>query len=158
MKVGKIEIVQDALIKGLENKNPKTLQTCLDILKRSIIEFDSKKIPVKPILNHFSKLFDDRDKMVRDKAKQLAVEMYRWVGNILISQLKELNKPTLFQELVEEFATVMPNVATELQAVEIISMLPKDFKLKLVIQNQCKTYIYSAGPGTRFYVNVRKIT
>lgn len=98
----KQEIVQEELIKGLENKQPKIVQACLEILRRSINEFSSKTIPIKPIIKHVPKLLEDRDKMVRDETKLLAIEMYRWAGQAIMPQLQAI-KPSLLQELEEEF-------------------------------------------------------
>jgi cytoskeleton-associated protein 5 len=98
----KQEIVQEELIKGLENKQPKIVQACLEILRRAINEFSSKTIPIKPIIKHVPKLLEDRDKNVRDEAKLLVVEMYRWAGEAIKSQLQGI-KPVLLTELEEEF-------------------------------------------------------
>lgn len=98
----KQEIVQEELIKGLENKQPKIVQACLEILRRAINEFSSKTIPIKPIIKFVPKLLEDRDKMVRDETKLLAVEMYRWAGQAIMPQLQGI-KPVLLEELETEF-------------------------------------------------------
>jgi cytoskeleton-associated protein 5 len=98
----KQEIVQEELIKGLDNKQPKIVQACLEILRRAISEFSSKVVPIKPIIKFVPKLLEDRDKTVRDETKLLAVEMYRWAGAAIMPQLQSI-KPALLQELDEEF-------------------------------------------------------
>ena len=59
----KQEIVQEELIKGLDNKQPKIVQSCLEILRRCISEFSSKTMPIKPIIKTIPKLLEDRDKV-----------------------------------------------------------------------------------------------
>ncbi|RNA27578.1 cytoskeleton-associated 5 isoform X1 [Brachionus plicatilis] len=98
----KQETVQEELIKGLENKQPKVVQACLEILRRAISEFSSKTLPIKPIVKFIPKLLEDRDKNVREEAKLMAVEMYRWVGQAIMPQFQGL-KPTVMQELEEGF-------------------------------------------------------
>ena len=98
----KQEIVQEELIKGLDNKQPKIVQACLEILRRAINEFSSKVMPIKPIIKFVPKLLEDRDKTVRDEAKLLAVEMYKWAGAAIMPQLQSL-KPALLGELEDEF-------------------------------------------------------
>lgn len=98
----KHEIVQEELIKGLDNKQPKIVQACLEILRRAIAEFSSKTVPIKPIIKFVPKLLEDRDKIVRDETKLLAVEMYRWAGAAIMPQLQSV-KPSLLQELEEAF-------------------------------------------------------
>uniref|UniRef100_A0A8B9QFH8 Cytoskeleton associated protein 5 n=1 Tax=Apteryx owenii TaxID=8824 RepID=A0A8B9QFH8_APTOW len=135
-------------------------------------EFGSKIISLKPIIKVLPKLFESREKAVRDEAKLLAVEIYRWIRdalrpplqNINSVQLKELEeewvklssaapKQTRFlrsqQELKAKFEQqqavgdadgggddgdeAVPQVdAYELlEAVEILSKLPKDFYDKI---------------------------
>jgi len=44
----------------------------------------------------------DRDKTVRDEGKQLAVEIYRWIGAAMKAQISTLPQVTL-KELEDEF-------------------------------------------------------
>ena len=100
----KQEIVQEELIKGLDNKQPKIVQACLEILRRAINEFSSKTMPIKPVIKFVPKLLEDRDKIVRDETKLLAIEMYRWAGAAIMPQLQGYK---LLDELEAEFkATV----------------------------------------------------
>jgi len=50
-------------------------------------------------------LLEDRDKTVRDETKAMVVEMYRWVGVALKSQLTSL-KPVQMTELEAEFEKI----------------------------------------------------
>uniref|UniRef100_A0A8B9QT94 Cytoskeleton associated protein 5 n=1 Tax=Apteryx owenii TaxID=8824 RepID=A0A8B9QT94_APTOW len=172
IEIEKGEAVQEELLKGLDNKNPKIIVACIETLRKALSEFGSKIISLKPIIKVLPKLFESREKAVRDEAKLLAVEIYRWIRdalrpplqNINSVQLKELEeewvklssaapKQTRFlrsqQELKAKFEQqqavgdadgggddgdeAVPQVdAYELlEAVEILSKLPKDFYDKI---------------------------
>ncbi|XP_075783716.1 cytoskeleton-associated protein 5 isoform X3 [Pelodiscus sinensis] len=173
IEIEKGEPVQEELLKGLDNKNPKIIVACIETLRKALSDFGSKIISLKPIIKVLPKLFESREKAVRDEAKLLAVEIYRWIRdalrpplqNINSVQLKELEeewvklppaapKQTRFlrsqQELKAKFEQqqaaggdadgggddgdeVVPQVdAYELlEAVEILSKLPKDFDDKI---------------------------
>ncbi|XP_069714066.1 cytoskeleton-associated protein 5 isoform X4 [Phaenicophaeus curvirostris] len=173
IEIEKGEAVQEELLKGLDNKNPKIIVACIETLRRALSEFGSKIISLKPIIKVLPKLFESREKAVRDEAKLLAVEIYRWIRfalrpslqNINSVQLKELEeewvkvssavpKQTRFlrsqQELKakfeqqqatggdadggddeEEEAVPQVDAYELLEAVEILSKLPKDFYEKI---------------------------
>jgi cytoskeleton-associated protein 5 len=98
----KQEAVQEELLKGLENKQPKIVHSCVEILRMAIREFGSKIMPIKPIIKHVPKLLEDRDKNVRDETKLLVIEMHRWAGVAIMPQLQAV-KPVLLAELDEGF-------------------------------------------------------
>lgn len=172
IEIEKAEVVQDELIKGLDNKNPKIVVACIETLRKALCEFGSKIITLKPIVKVLPKLFESREKAVRDEAKLLAVEIYRWIRdalrpplqNITSVQLKELEeewvklptsppKQTRFlrsqQDLKAKFEQQQAAGGDEadgevdeeiearmdpyelLEAVEILSKLPKDFYEKI---------------------------
>ena len=172
VEIEKGESVQEELLKGLDNKNPKIIVACIETLRKALSEFGSKIISLKPIIKVLPKLFESRDKAVRDEAKLFAIEIYRWnrdavkhtLQNINSVQLKELEeewvklptgapKPSRFlrsqQELEAkleqqqsaggdaegggDYGDEVPQVdAYELlDAVEILSKLPKDFYDKI---------------------------
>lgn len=54
-------------------------------------EFGSKIILLKPIIKVLPKLFESRDKAVRDEAKLIAVEIYRWIRDALRHPLQNIN-------------------------------------------------------------------
>ncbi len=101
----KQEQVQEELIKGMESKQPKVVQSCLEIYRTAVNLFSSKTITLKPVIKHVAKLLEDRDKSVRDECKQLCVEMYRWAGEAIMPQLQQL-KPILLTELKEAFESI----------------------------------------------------
>uniref|UniRef100_A0A670J514 Cytoskeleton associated protein 5 n=1 Tax=Podarcis muralis TaxID=64176 RepID=A0A670J514_PODMU len=65
-------------------------------------EFGSKIISLKPIIKVLPKLFESREKAVRDEAKLLAVEIYRWIRDALRPPLQNINSVQL-KELEEEW-------------------------------------------------------
>ncbi|CAM4795603.1 unnamed protein product [Rotaria magnacalcarata] len=95
--------IEDELIKGLDNKQPKIVQACLELLRRGLSEFGSKILPIKPFLKQVIPLLEDRDKSVRDEAKLLLVEVYRWIGKQTLTPLIQNVKPIQMQELQTEF-------------------------------------------------------
>uniref|UniRef100_A0A670J340 Cytoskeleton associated protein 5 n=1 Tax=Podarcis muralis TaxID=64176 RepID=A0A670J340_PODMU len=145
IEIEKGEIVQEELLKGLDNKNPKIIVACIETLRKALSEFGSKIISLKPIIKVLPKLFESREKAVRDEAKLLAVEIYRWIRDALRPPLQNINSvqvslpPTSRSGyiFVRSFdlrrAGAVPQVdAYELlEAVEILSKLPKDFYDKI---------------------------
>lgn len=83
IEIEKHEAVQEELIKGMEQKNPKIVAACVNASTISLKEFGNKIVSVKPLLKKIGQLLSDRDKTVRDETKLMIVEMYRWVGSAL---------------------------------------------------------------------------
>ncbi|XP_006865128.1 PREDICTED: cytoskeleton-associated protein 5 isoform X2 [Chrysochloris asiatica] len=172
IEIEKGEAVQDELLKGLDNKNPKIIVACIETLRKALSEFGSKIILLKPIIKVLPKLFESREKAVRDEAKLIAVEIYRWIRdalrpplqNINSVQLKELEeewvklptgapRPTRFLRSQQELEAKLEQQQSAggdaegggddgdevpqidayelLEAVEILSKLPKDFYDKI---------------------------
>uniref|UniRef100_A0A8D3BR60 Cytoskeleton associated protein 5 n=1 Tax=Scophthalmus maximus TaxID=52904 RepID=A0A8D3BR60_SCOMX len=102
MEIEKAEVVQDELLKGLDNKNPKIVVACLEALRKALSEFGSKIVTLKPVVKALPKQFESREKAVRDEAKQLAVEIYRWIRDALRPPLQNINSVQL-KELEEEW-------------------------------------------------------
>ncbi|KAH0620748.1 hypothetical protein JD844_021478 [Phrynosoma platyrhinos] len=102
IEIEKGEIVQEELLKGLDNKNPKIIVACIETLRRALSEFGSKIISLKPVIKVLPKLFESREKAVRDEAKLLAVEIYRWIRDALRPPLQNINSLQL-KELEEEW-------------------------------------------------------
>lgn len=95
----------DELIKGFENKNPKILLSCVSTVLQALREFGSKVVNVKPLVKKIPQLLSDRDKLVRDEAKQLTVEIFRWIGPVFKTQIQSVPQVTL-TELEAEFEKV----------------------------------------------------
>ncbi|TSQ92631.1 Cytoskeleton-associated protein 5 [Bagarius yarrelli] len=172
VEIEKAEIVQDELIKGLDNKNPKIIVACIETLRKALSEFGSKIITLKPVVKVLPKLFESREKAVRDEAKLLAVEIYKWIRDALRTPLQNINSVQL-KELEEEWVKLPTGVPKQsrflrsqqdlkakfeqqqaaggdeadgddddvaetqvdpyelLEAVEILSKIPKDFYEKI---------------------------
>uniref|UniRef100_A0A671X895 Cytoskeleton associated protein 5 n=1 Tax=Sparus aurata TaxID=8175 RepID=A0A671X895_SPAAU len=65
-------------------------------------EFGSKIVTLKPVVKILSKQFESREKAVRDEAKLLAVEIYKWIRDALRPPLQNINSVQL-KELEEEW-------------------------------------------------------
>ncbi|KAG7257363.1 hypothetical protein CRUP_022799 [Coryphaenoides rupestris] len=73
IEIEKAEAVQEELIKGLDNKNPKVVLACVETIRKSLCEFGAKTVAVKPIVKVLPKLFESRDK-AEDKKWQIRKE------------------------------------------------------------------------------------
>uniref|UniRef100_A0A8C7D9G2 Cytoskeleton associated protein 5 n=1 Tax=Oncorhynchus kisutch TaxID=8019 RepID=A0A8C7D9G2_ONCKI len=65
-------------------------------------EFGSKIITLKPVVKVLPKQFESREKAVRDEAKLLSVEIYKWIRDALRPPLQGINSVQL-KELEEEW-------------------------------------------------------
>ncbi|KAK4303692.1 hypothetical protein Pmani_024319 [Petrolisthes manimaculis] len=101
-EIEKYEVVQEELMKGFTQKNPKVVAACVRTLTTALREFGLKVINLKPLIKQMHTLLEDRDKNVREEGKKLVVEMYRWIGQALKPQMSSL-KPVQIQELESEF-------------------------------------------------------
>ncbi|XP_077424223.1 cytoskeleton-associated protein 5 isoform X2 [Vanacampus margaritifer] len=102
IEIEKAEVVQDELLKGLDNKNPKIVVACIETLRKALSEFGSKIATLKPVVKVLPKQFESREKAVRDEAKMLAVEIYKWIRDALRPSLQNINS-VLLKELEEEW-------------------------------------------------------
>uniref|UniRef100_A0A8C7YVM3 Cytoskeleton associated protein 5 n=1 Tax=Oryzias sinensis TaxID=183150 RepID=A0A8C7YVM3_9TELE len=108
IEIEKAEVVQEELLKGLDNKNPKIVVACLETeflpSYRSAMkdEFGSKIVTLKPVVKILPKQFESREKAVRDEARLLAVEIYKWIRDALRPSLQNINSVQL-KELEEEW-------------------------------------------------------
>lgn len=103
IEIEKCDAVVEELVKGMEQKNPKIVSGCVQACTEALREFGSKIVNVKQLVKKLGPLFADRDKGVRDEAKQLVVEMHKWMGPALKTQLGGL-QPVQIAELETEFA------------------------------------------------------
>uniref|UniRef100_A0A1A7WRM3 Cytoskeleton associated protein 5 n=1 Tax=Iconisemion striatum TaxID=60296 RepID=A0A1A7WRM3_9TELE len=108
IEIEKAEVVQDELLKGLDNKNPKIVVACIETLRKALSEFGSKIVLLKPVVKVLPKQFESREKAVRDEAKLLAVEIYRWIRDALRPSLQNINSVQL-KELEEEWVKLPPS-------------------------------------------------
>ncbi|XP_034021391.1 cytoskeleton-associated protein 5-A-like isoform X2 [Thalassophryne amazonica] len=168
IEIEKAEMVQEELLKGLDNKNPKIMVACIKTITKALSEFGSTIISLKPVVNVLPKQFESRDQAVRNEAKLLAVEIYKWIRDALRHSLQSINSVQLEEEWVklppsppkqtrflrsqqdlkakfeqqaqggdnsegedEEEAAAAVDPYELLEAVEILSKVPKDFYEKI---------------------------
>lgn len=111
IEIEKHELVSEELIKGLDNKTPKIVCACINILKDSLKSFGPRVIKPSPLIKFLSKGLEDRDKNVREETKQLSIELFRWMKDALKPQLSGL-KPVQLTELETEFEKLSGEKAT----------------------------------------------
>lgn len=102
VEIEKHEQAIDELIKGFDQKNPKIVSTCVTTVLMALREFGAKVVSIKPLVKKIPALLSDRDKTVRDEAKQLTIEIFRWIGPVFKTQIQSLSAVTL-AELEAEF-------------------------------------------------------
>ena len=68
------------MFKGLQGKVPKGVAACVDVLLQALRAFGLRVVKPTPLLKAAGPLFDHKDKAVRDGAKDVAVELTRWLG------------------------------------------------------------------------------
>lgn len=106
-------IVQEVL-PGLDAKQPKLVAATVTTLKEVIRNYGAKTVNVKPILKTLPKIFGHSDKNVRAEGQQLAMELYRWLGQALQPHLADL-KPVQVKELNEAFEKMPQEKPTQLR-------------------------------------------
>ena len=76
------EVVVAALVdKGTKHKVPKCALASTEALRATLAAFGTPGVvPPKPILKGIAPLFESKDGKVRDAAKELTVELTRWLG------------------------------------------------------------------------------
>ncbi|XP_039748476.1 protein mini spindles isoform X3 [Pararge aegeria] len=102
IEIEKHEVVEEELLKGMEQKNPKVVAACVSALNTALKQFGNKVIAIKPMVKKIPILLADRDKGVRDEMKALVVEMHRWIGAAVEPHIAPL-QAVVQQELREAF-------------------------------------------------------
>lgn len=105
IEVEKHDVVIEELTKGLENKSPKIVCACIQLLRDALNRFGPKVIKPGPLIKIVQAKIEDRDKNVRDETKLLAIEIYRWLKDAFKPQLSNV-KPVALAELDAEFAKI----------------------------------------------------
>ncbi|XP_053545283.1 cytoskeleton-associated protein 5-A [Bombina bombina] len=132
IEIEKAEAVQEELLKGLDNKNPKIVVASVETLRRALSEFGSKIMSLKPIIKVLPKLFESREKAVRDEAKLFAVEIYRWIRDALRPPLQNIN-PVQLKELEEEWVKLPQSAPKQTRFLRS----QQDLKAKFEQQQAC---------------------
>ena len=99
------EKVIEQLLAGFANKNPKVVSGCVNNVTECLRCFGAKVIKISPLLKAIIPLMDHRDKDVREGGKRLIIECYRWIGDMMKVQLKDL-KDLVMKELEAEFGNI----------------------------------------------------
>ncbi|KAF0310307.1 Cytoskeleton-associated protein 5 [Amphibalanus amphitrite] len=102
VEIEKYEIVQEELIKGFSQKNPKVVAACIGAMTLALSSFGHKILTLKPLVKLIPVIMEHKDKSVREEAKGLIVELHRWIGAAIKAQLTSL-KPVQVSELEAEF-------------------------------------------------------
>ncbi|KAJ1345061.1 hypothetical protein BSLG_000576 [Batrachochytrium salamandrivorans] len=98
IEIDNADVVVECLIAGLDHKTPKNVAACVTALRNVVTAYGIPVVPVKPIVKALPKLFDHRDKTVRSEGTSLVLEIYRWVGQNLLSSLSDL-KPVQIKDI-----------------------------------------------------------
>ena len=93
----------EALLKAATtNKVPKVVLAAANSLLTLVSSFGSPTVDAKPLLKGMTPLFEAKDSKVRDTAKQLVVELARWVGSgVVTSLLIDQMRDTMRKEMEE---------------------------------------------------------
>ncbi|XP_060086364.1 cytoskeleton-associated protein 5-like [Ylistrum balloti] len=102
IEIEKADVVQECLLQGLENKQPKIVVGCIQCMRMALRDFSNKIMPIKPLMKFLPKLLEDRDKNVREETKLLVIEIHRWIGPALKPMMTNF-KPVQVTELEAEF-------------------------------------------------------
>lgn len=95
------DFVLNSLLSFYGHKTPKVISGVVSATKECLFNYGTSIIQVKLISKQLPKLFDHRDKNVRNDAQQLTCEIYRWVGPGLMSALGDL-KPVQVNVLIDQ--------------------------------------------------------
>ncbi|KAM3966107.1 LOW QUALITY PROTEIN: msps cytoskeleton-associated protein 5 [Aphomia sociella] len=104
IEIEKHEVVEEELLKGMDQKNPKVVAACIAALNTALKQFGNKVIAIKPMVKKIPVLLADRDKSVRDEMKALVIEMHRWIGAAIEPHIASL-QAVVQQELRESFGS-----------------------------------------------------
>lgn len=102
---GSIDAVVSALVEGVNHKQPKVAVISLAALRGLIAAFGARAFPLKVIFKIIPPLFEKKDSGVRTEAMQLVVEICRWIGNAILSQLEDL-RPAQLKDLEAALTTI----------------------------------------------------
>ena len=86
------------LVKGLTQKNPKTVSGCVESIKNCLRVFGPEVIKISPLANDVSPLLSHRDPIVRDEVGKLIVEGSRYIFNANLSVIAEEVKINLLSK------------------------------------------------------------
>ncbi|ORY77349.1 armadillo-type protein, partial [Protomyces lactucae-debilis] len=97
------EPVIEDLIPGLSAKLPKLVAATTLCIKSVYAAFGAKTVKAKPAVQVLPKLFAHADKNVRAEAIDLAITLYRWLGDVVKPLILADLKPVQVKELEQAF-------------------------------------------------------
>ena len=102
--------VIESILKALSDKVPKVVIAALDVLLRAVSEFGaSTTIDPKPLFKSLPAVFGHSNAGVRDKAKELTIELASWVGPAVVqSVLVEKMNDTMKKDVATSLASLPP--------------------------------------------------
>ncbi|EPY50006.1 microtubule-associated protein Dis1 [Schizosaccharomyces cryophilus OY26] len=107
---GAIDTVVDGLLSSCQVKHPKQAMASIKELCLFIEKYGIPTIPLSPLYKLLPGLFAQSDKNVRQEASKLAVQVYRWVGDSLKTNLFPQLKPIQISDLESLFRSAPPLV------------------------------------------------
>ena len=102
IEIEKQDIVIDELVKSFSHKTPKNVVAAVAVVRDALTAFGNKVVPIKPLLKVMPNLFIHKEKLVREEAKLLSIEMFKWV-NVAVKQALSGIPPVALKELEEEW-------------------------------------------------------
>ena len=105
IEIEKQDIVIEELIKSFSHKTPKNVVAAVAVVRDALTSFGNKVVPIKPLLKVVPNLFLHKEKLVREEAKLLSIEMFKWV-NVAVKQALNGIPPVAFKELEEEWSKI----------------------------------------------------
>jgi len=97
----------ESVLKGLSDKVPKVVISALEILYRAVCEFGSKVVDPKPLFKALPSAFAHSNAGVRDKAKELTVELAAGMGPAVVqSTLLEKMSDTMRKDVDSSIAAL----------------------------------------------------
>lgn len=105
IEVEKYETVFEELSKCLNNKTPKIVIGAIALIRESLKQFGPKVVKMGVFGKSLTALLEHKDPNIREEAKQLTIEMFRWSKDAIKPLIQSI-KPVLMNELDEEFNKV----------------------------------------------------
>jgi cytoskeleton-associated protein 5 len=99
MEIDVPDPVVAALIEGAGNKVPKVAAASIAVITEGLKTFGVRAFPVKPVLKVFLPWFENTNKLIRDEAQNLTVELYRWLGEPVMKKQTEKLRPAQLKEI-----------------------------------------------------------
>lgn len=100
--------VIESILKALSDKVPKVVAAALEILFRAVAEFGTTKvIDPKPLFKSLPAVFGHSNAGVRDKSKELTIELSSWVGPAVVqSVLIDKMNDTMKKDVATSLASI----------------------------------------------------